>query len=144
MRIYFDCCCYNRPFDDLTQLRVRLEAEAVLAILRITQSKGWTLISSDVIELEISNMTNAIKRSKINELCHMAHERIITTDSIAVRADELQLHGIKTLDSFHVAIAEHSNVDILLTTDDKLESLASKIPLSIKITNPLKWLPEVL
>ena len=32
-KIYFDTCCLNRPFDDQTQTRIRLEAEAVLAIL---------------------------------------------------------------------------------------------------------------
>jgi len=30
MWIYLDNCCYNRPFDDQSQLRVRLEAEAKL------------------------------------------------------------------------------------------------------------------
>ena len=28
-----DVCCWNRPFDDQTQTRVHLEAEAVLAII---------------------------------------------------------------------------------------------------------------
>jgi hypothetical protein len=31
--IYLDVCCLNRPFDDQTQERIRLEAEAVLRIL---------------------------------------------------------------------------------------------------------------
>ncbi|MGH2585054.1 MAG: hypothetical protein ACRDJE_09075 [Dehalococcoidia bacterium] len=30
MRIYFDVCCLNRPFDDQRQERVRLETEALL------------------------------------------------------------------------------------------------------------------
>ena len=28
--IYLDVCCLNRPFDDQTQERIRLESEAVL------------------------------------------------------------------------------------------------------------------
>jgi len=28
MRIYLDNCSFNRPFDDQTQLRIRLETEA--------------------------------------------------------------------------------------------------------------------
>jgi hypothetical protein len=31
--IYLNVCCLNRPFDDQTQERIRLEAEAVLRIL---------------------------------------------------------------------------------------------------------------
>lgn len=30
MRIYLDNCCYNRPFDDLRQDRIRIEAEKIL------------------------------------------------------------------------------------------------------------------
>jgi hypothetical protein len=33
MRVYLDACCLNRPFDDRSQDRIRLEAEAVLAII---------------------------------------------------------------------------------------------------------------
>ena len=32
-RIYLDACCLNRPLDDQTQARIRLEAEAVLIVL---------------------------------------------------------------------------------------------------------------
>jgi hypothetical protein len=31
--IYLDMCCLNRPFDDQSQPRIRLDAEAVLALL---------------------------------------------------------------------------------------------------------------
>ena len=32
MRIYLDNCIFNRPFDDQSQIRIRLEAEAKLFI----------------------------------------------------------------------------------------------------------------
>ncbi|MCL2745135.1 MAG: hypothetical protein FWE67_14925 [Planctomycetaceae bacterium] len=48
VRIYLDHCVYNRPFDDKTQLSVRLEITAVLAIM--------TAIRSDVFELVWSFM----------------------------------------------------------------------------------------
>lgn len=32
MRIYMDNCCLNRPFDDQSKIRIRLESEAVLFI----------------------------------------------------------------------------------------------------------------
>jgi len=34
MRIYLDNCCFNRPFDDQKQIRIRLETEAKLEIQR--------------------------------------------------------------------------------------------------------------
>ena len=27
MRVYLDMCCYNRPYDDQSQLKVAMEAE---------------------------------------------------------------------------------------------------------------------
>jgi hypothetical protein len=32
MRIYLDNCCFNRPFDNQTQLKIHLETEAKLFI----------------------------------------------------------------------------------------------------------------
>ena len=52
MTIYLDVCCLNRPFDDQSQNRVRLEAEAILSILEMAQSDKLEIISSDVIDDE--------------------------------------------------------------------------------------------
>ncbi len=45
MRVYFDNCCFNRPFDDQTPLGVRLETEAKLFVQRLvasgTLALGW-------------------------------------------------------------------------------------------------------
>ena len=32
MRVYLDNCCYNRPFDEQSQLRIRLETEAKMEV----------------------------------------------------------------------------------------------------------------
>ena len=44
MKIYLDLCCFNRPFDDQTKARIKLETEAKLVIqekdlLKIYQEK---------------------------------------------------------------------------------------------------------
>jgi hypothetical protein len=59
MKIYLDVCCLNRPFDDQTQHRIRLESEAVIAILDCCQSKDWQLVGSEVIDFEISQTPDA-------------------------------------------------------------------------------------
>jgi hypothetical protein len=51
--IYLDVCCLNPPFDDQTQARIRLEAEAVLTILARCESGDWQCLRSEVIDLEI-------------------------------------------------------------------------------------------
>jgi hypothetical protein len=52
--IYLDACCLNRPFDDQTIDRVRLESEAVLLILKRIESDEWEWVSSEVLEFEIN------------------------------------------------------------------------------------------
>ncbi|ACL22488.1 hypothetical protein [Desulfitobacterium hafniense] len=46
MKIYLDNCCLNRPFDDLSNDMVRMEAEAVLAIINRCESDGWDFFTS--------------------------------------------------------------------------------------------------
>lgn len=43
--IYLDVCCLNRPFDDQTQERIFLEAEAIRLILARCQSGEWQVLT---------------------------------------------------------------------------------------------------
>ncbi|MDR1616551.1 MAG: PIN domain-containing protein [Syntrophomonadaceae bacterium] len=144
MKIYMDVCSYNRPFDNQEQDRIYLEAEVVLSILNHCHKGGWTLIGSNIIDFEVSKMTNPAKKEKVMELCSIASERVLVTAEIEKRAVEIQQIGIKPLDSFHIACAESAGTDIFLTTDDKLIKLSSKISLKVKVENPLNWVAEVL
>lgn len=47
MRIYLDVCCLNRPFDDQTQIRIHLEAEAILSIIQSVDDGEWEWINND-------------------------------------------------------------------------------------------------
>jgi hypothetical protein len=58
-RIYMDVCCWNRPFDDQTQTRIHLEAEAVLAIVTEVARGRCQLLHSDVVDLEIDDTPDA-------------------------------------------------------------------------------------
>jgi hypothetical protein len=78
MKIYFDVCCLNRPFDDQTQDRIHLEAEAILAILNHSRMSGWHVIGSDAIDYEIEKMPDHDKRIKVQILStlHDTHVRV--------------------------------------------------------------------
>ena len=46
MRLYIDLSCFNRPFDDQGQERIRLETEAVLSVLtRVLEGRDLLLWS---------------------------------------------------------------------------------------------------
>ena len=68
MRIYLDVCSLNRPFDDHTHDRVRLESEAVLTILSRSQTKSWILVGSEIIDIEISKIPDDDRMQKVSLL----------------------------------------------------------------------------
>ncbi|WP_029545391.1 hypothetical protein [Selenomonas sp. AB3002] len=144
MRLYLDCCCYNRPFDDLSQERVRLESDSVLAIITRSLMNGDTILGSGTLGLEIAAIRNPEKRAKVADLCQVVTERIAHSESLEQRAKQLQLEGLHVMDSFHVASAEIGEADIFLTVDDKLIKLCRKITLTVRVMNPLEYIEEVL
>lgn len=46
MRIYLDNCCYNRPFDDQSQIKIHLEAQAKLYIQAKIREGTYDLVWS--------------------------------------------------------------------------------------------------
>lgn len=146
MKIYFDVCCLNRPFDDQTQDRIHLEAEAVLAIIRRVEENAWRWISSDAVAYEISNTPNEERRERLWSLESRATDNVELTDTILQHAETIQALGFTSYDALHLAFASSINVDAFLSTDDKLLKRAKRYPEEIKITvaNPLAWLQEVL
>lgn len=144
LRIYFDNCCLNRPYDDLRENTIRMEAEAVLSIIDSCESGKWEYCSSDVLTDEILNMPNPDKREKVLLIYHSATVHIELTDAIISRAKELELYNIKSYDALHAASAEIGGADVLLTTDIKFINAARRANMQMSVINPLVWLAEVL
>jgi len=67
MRIYFDNCCFNRPFDDQKQLRIRLEAEAKLGIQKMILEGSVQLAWSYILDFENEMNPFALIRSPLSE-----------------------------------------------------------------------------
>ncbi len=139
-----DVCCLNRPFDDLSQDRVYLEAEAILSIISHCEKNEWVLIASGIIDYELSRLADLEKLYQVQTLYAVASERIKLTEQAERRAAAFQSAGMQPLDSFHLAVAEANEADVFLTTDDRLVRLGSKINLNIRIANPVSWLMEVI
>jgi predicted nucleic acid-binding protein len=140
--IYLDVCCLNRPFDDWRQDRIRLEGQTILDIFKRFYSGEWKLVSSEAIEAELKRMVNLDKLDRIRELLQVADNKIILTKEIDQRSQEIEKLGFGLYDAFHIACAETANIDVLLTTDDRLLKKAIKYShlLKIKLDNPVTWL----
>src|SRR5947207_3343542 len=120
MQLYLDVCCLNRPFDDQSQTRVRLEAEAVLSILEMAEANELEIIGSDIVDDELSQMPDGERREKVELLLTLASSQISLTSAIEQRATGLQKWNIAPLDALHLAAAESAHADYFLTTDDDL------------------------
>lgn len=145
MTVYLDNCCYNRPFDDQTQERIHLESEAILTILQRGQAGIYTIVGSDILELEMNRMHDPIKKQKVKELYKVARVRVSYTESMKERSQEImKMSKIRAFDSLHIAAAENAKSIIMLTTDDKLEKMAERLELKVRVMNPLKFAWEVI
>ena len=145
MTIYLDNCCYNRPFDDQTQERIHLESEAILTVLQRGQAGIYKIVGSSILELEMERMHDAMKKQRVKDLYKITNMHICYTEEIKFRSQEImKLSKIRTFDSLHIAAAEAAKADALLTTDDKLEKMAEKLDLNVKVMNPLKFAWEVI
>ncbi|GBO54606.1 hypothetical protein APA_2553 [Pseudanabaena sp. lw0831] len=144
-KLYLDVCCLNRPFDDWTQERIRLEGEVILSIFERIVAKQWELISSEAIDAELLKMKNLEKSQNVQRLLNLASASIMLDSNIDQRSQELENLGFGLYDSFHIACAEIGKVDVLLTTDDRLISRAKRYANSINVTisNPVTWLMSI-
>jgi predicted nucleic acid-binding protein len=144
MRIYLDTCCLNRPFDDQSQPRIRLEAEAVALVLERFHRRKWKWIGSSILMYELGQTKNKDRRERLLLLAGESHLVIEITEEILSHAEKLELMGFDAYDAIHLASAEQAKVDIFLTTDDNLLKISdrNKQLFSFIVINPVKWLEE--
>ncbi len=145
MRLYLDACCLNRPFDDQSQLRVRLETEAIRTILQLCEDGVHEWIGSTVLRYELGRTPDDKRRQRTADLLELASEIAEADPADRTRAGELELLGFTDFDAAHLATAERLACDVFLTTDDRLIKRASALvpmQLGIRAINPLLWLQE--
>jgi len=123
MLIYLDMCCFNRPFDDQSQTRIRFETEAKLELQERVRNKELRLVWSYVLDYENSRNPFPERLASILLWRNLADIRIRETASILDRGRSLMQLGIKPFDALHVACAINANADLFITDDALLRKL---------------------
>ena len=143
MKIYLDVCCLCRPFDDHNDTRIRLESEAVLAIIRRC-TLDWELVTGTAVLYEIGLIGDLVKKSHVIQLTGRAREIVRIDADVLLRADTIEKTGVMGMDAIHIACAEKAGA-IFLTTDDEVIRImkAHSKDISVRVDNPLHWLTEV-
>ena len=139
MRIYLDNCMFNRPFDNQTQIRIRLESEAKLYIQGKIKSKSIELIWSYILEVENAHNPHDERKIAIQKWKNISTIKILETPEILANANHLLKFGIKPKDALHVASAVEGKAAYFLTTDDKLLSGVKRSNI-IEVLNPVDYI----
>lgn len=145
-RVYLDVCCLNRPLDDQTQARIRLETEAVEHLLRAVELEELIWVSSEIVLYEVGQCPNEERRNRVLALCGSASETLRVDRATVNRARALLSEGLRPLDALHLACAEHGTAQVLLTTDDRFVSAVERLkPASpVRVLNPVDFEEELL
>ncbi len=143
--VYLDACCLNRPFDDQTQDRIRLEAEAVLLILAHSERGDWRWVGSEVLDFEIHQIPDPERRHRVQLLLQHTTATVALDSDVVQRGTELEALGFGAYDALHLACAEQAGVEVFLSTDDRLLRRARRLgeQLQVRVENPLSWMKEI-
>ncbi|RJP34868.1 MAG: PIN domain protein [Candidatus Omnitrophota bacterium] len=141
MKIYLDNCCLNRPFDDQSQIRIRLESEAKLKIQDDIRAGRFQLVWSYILDLENDNNPYDERRKQIEEW--KIHSVIDVQENAEILSKSKYLidKGMRKLDALHIACAIFSKCDYFLTTDDKVLKKDNLVT-ELKIVDPFFFIKE--
>jgi len=120
MKIYLDNCCFNRPYDDQTHIKVEVETKAKLYIQSLVADGTLDLVWSYVLDYENSKNNHPQKTMAIQKWQELSVLDIDESSEIVSTSKEIQATGVKPIDSLHVACAIHSGTDCFLTVDKRL------------------------
>ena len=138
-RLYLDNCCFNRPYDDQTNLNIRLEAEAKLFIQNEILERNYELAGSFMMDYEISANPFYDRQLAFMKWKNIAALDVDPVEGILTRSREIMQKNIKQKDAIHIACAVKAGCDYFLTTDRKV--LNKNIP-EIKLINPLDFIRQ--
>ena len=141
MRVYLDNCCYNRPFDDQSQLKIRLESEAKLHVQSLMRAGVVEYAWSSVLNHEIGRSPYLEQKKEIEVWEEWANVNVAMDYDIISRGREIMTCGVKPMDALHLASAEAANCDWFLTTDGgilrRMRSLGE-----MRVANPVEFVLE--
>ena len=140
MRIYLDNCCYNRPYDDQTQMTISLETQAKLYIQDCVRKGEYELVTSFILLYEISRNPNSVHSQSILNYIQQYSTLFVSDNDIVnieLIAAGIQSSGIKKMDAWHVACAISAKTDYFLTTDKRLLKYNSE---KIILLNPIEFI----
>jgi len=120
MLIYLDICCFNRPFDDQTDLFVRLQTEAKLHVQDMIRKGELLLAWSSIMDIENLANPDINRKLAVADWRKLSSVDVTASESVEKVAESLVLIGVKPMDALHVACAIEAKAEYFFTTDKAL------------------------
>ena len=120
MKVYLDNCVFNRPFDNQTDIIVRVEATAKLAIQQMIRVGQLELLWSNVLDYENNDNPFEERRFQISEWKILAIQNIVMNNTIIEMAGAYMKIGLRQKDATHLACAVYGGSDYFITVDKKI------------------------
>lgn len=138
-QVYLDVCALCRPFDDQSQIRIRMETDAVQLILAHIREGEIQLIISPVHRVEISAIANTEEPIQLETLLeHLATLVDFDLTQGRARAEESVNQGLGPADAAHIAFAEQAGADSV-TCDDRLLRRGQRGGLRVWSGTPMQY-----
>jgi len=140
VKVYLDMCVYNRPFDDQSDLRVKLETVACEIIFDCLQKGEMDLVWSFMLEFENEMNPFTGRKHEIALLSRLAKHIVVPHREILARAEEIQKAGIAGNDAVHLACGLFSHCDYFVTCDDRVVHRSKTVDLNMVVCSPLEFI----
>ena len=136
LKLYLDNCCFNRPFDDQSQLLVRLETEAKLFIQTGIKNGTFELVWSYILDIESDANPYPRRRKSVQAWKALAVTDIEESEELLVLMESFEKRRLKPCDALHLAAAVVASADFFITVD---RGILNKPINEIRVMNPEKF-----
>jgi Mg2+ and Co2+ transporter CorA len=119
--IYLDVCALCRPFDDQSQMKIKLETDCIFIILEKIKSGQYKMLFSKIHNFEIGEIEEKEEREELLQFLkkYGNEEKNISKEWINTRILELERIGFGLGDSAHLTFAENQ-ADYFISVDSNL------------------------
>lgn len=140
MIIYLDTNVWSRPFDRPSK-RIIEETIAFFGILERAFKGELKIVSSVVLEAEISNIDDRDKKVATERLMAMFSSKKVYTISSSKVREIKESTGLKLPDAAHLACAIEAECKYFITCDEEIVKRGKDLEqlYGLKIYNPVKF-----
>ncbi len=144
MLVYFDNCAIQRPMDDKTDFRIRVEAEAMLSLLELTENGYLKIVSSVALLYELNKTPDPERIEYGMHVLALSKKTLPLTKSVVDTAKLFEKKNIKPIDALHLAFSVLNEIDYLCTCDDRFLRRANEIKkIKTKVILPTDLIREI-